>query len=219
MPRNRPARAGGHGAERNGDAEDFERERRSGSGQQIARDAADHRHQGADGEIEAAGEHRHGLRHGDQGQREHLVGVLHEHRRGKALRVGEVVEKIDDDEQAERGEEGDVLARAEGEVRHERSSRTRGVRIRAAVMPGLVPGIHAARARVESGCTHRAPAWMAGTSPAMTEGCCDQTCAASSTLSELATMLVSVISAPFSSRTMRPSYMMATRSQQPINSS
>ncbi len=37
-----------------------------------------------------------------------------------------------------------------------------------AVMPGLVPGIHAAMQRETSGIESRVLAWMAGTSPAMT---------------------------------------------------
>ncbi|PPD45206.1 MAG: hypothetical protein CTY15_05380 [Methylocystis sp.] len=61
---------------------------------------------------------------------------------------------------AERGEYGGGLGRGDKKTVAPRGS--------SAVMPGLVPGIHAVRTPTILRIERNVPAWMAGTSPAMT---------------------------------------------------
>ena len=98
--------------------ENLEMQRRAArrAGQQIAREAAHHGHHGADREIEPRHQHRHGLGHGQHGEREDLVAILHQHGRGEALRMRQIVEQIEDAEQQDGGDEADILAQPDGEI-------------------------------------------------------------------------------------------------------
>src|SRR5690606_15927229 len=97
-------------------------------------------------------QHRHRLRHRHHDEDERLVRVLDQDLRREPLRVIDVVDAIDDDEEADGEEQPDVLPEFDGEVAH------------------------------FGECSAAAPR-----------------------LSELATMLVSVISSPSSSRMTLPS--------------
>ena len=80
MPSDDAGDAAGQRPERELQSGEVERERRAfgRAAEEIARETADHGHQRADRKIEPGREHRHGLRHRDHGEREDLVGVLHE---------------------------------------------------------------------------------------------------------------------------------------------
>jgi hypothetical protein len=83
---------------------------------EMTRDAAHERHDGADGKIEARHENGHSLGHGDERQGESLVGVLDQYLPGEAAGMVRLIEKIEQDEERQCSENARLLLQPQADA-------------------------------------------------------------------------------------------------------